>query len=301
MFILYLFLIGIFAGLLGSIIGIGGGVIIVPVLALLFNIPIHTAIGTSIIAVMVTSLSASIRFLKKELVNIPVGLALEIPTTIGGIAGSLTVAYLKNNVLFFIFGSFALLSGILTFLKNRAGKKMPAKRLPEEGANICANNKPLSIESAGALSSQKKASIFDSVYYDKAAGKNMAYNAIRFPAGLILSFFAGLFSGLLGVGGGVLKVPAMNILMNIPVKVAVATSNYMIGITAFVSSIIYFYNGFIDFGLTFPVAAGVLIGATAGSYATVSIKSKYIISIILIVFTAIGFLMFLRALNILIY
>ena len=115
----YLFLIGIIAGLIGAVIGIGGGIIIVPFLALALKIPIHIAIGTSIICVLATSLAASIRFFRKNVVNTGLGLALEIPTTLGSIAGSITVAYLKNDILFIVFGCFTLVSGLFTYFKNR--------------------------------------------------------------------------------------------------------------------------------------------------------------------------------------
>lgn len=278
LFFLYLFLIGIFAGLLGSVIGIGGGIIIVPLLSLVLKIPIHPAIGTSIISVMATSLAASIRFLKKDIINIPAGLALEIPTTIGGIIGSLTVAYLKNNVLFIIFGCFTVASGLFTFLRNRIGRKSSEEK-----------------------TSWAAASLFDSEYYDEASGKNIKYSVKNFPLGSVMSFFAGIFSGLLGVGGGILKVPAMNVVMNIPLKVATATSSYMIGITAVVSSFIYFYNGYINPVITIPVIAGVLIGALAGSYTAIKLKGIYLSYIILTVFIVIGTVMFLRAFNILSY
>ena len=116
---LYLFLAGIFAGLIGSIIGIGGGILIVPFLALVLKTPIHLAIGTSMICVLATSLSASVRFFKKNMINTGLALVMEIPTTVGSIAGSITVAFLKNDVLFIIFGCFTIVSGIFTYLKNR--------------------------------------------------------------------------------------------------------------------------------------------------------------------------------------
>ncbi|MBM3705349.1 MAG: sulfite exporter TauE/SafE family protein [Actinobacteria bacterium] len=301
---LYLLFTGIFAGLIGSVIGIGGGIIIVPVLTLVLKIPIHLAIGTSIISVMVTSLAAVIRFFKKDIINIPLGLALEIPTTAGGVIGSLTVAYLKNSTLFIIFGCFALASGVLTFVKSR----MVPQSGNESYETLNNNNnrvnpgsapnylKPDSRGSAGSASS-----MFDSQYYDEASRQNIRYRVKRTALGGSLSLFAGILSGLLGVGGGIVKVPVMNILMNIPVKVAAATSTYMIGITAVVSAVIYFFNGFISPLITVPVVAGVLAGATGGSYLAVKLKSRYISAIILSVFTLIGIFMFLRAFNIFAY
>jgi uncharacterized membrane protein YfcA len=119
MIFLYLLIIGVFAGFIGSIIGIGGGIIIVPVLTLALKIPIKYAIGTSIISVLVTSLSATPRFFKKDIINMPLGFTLEIFTTIGAVVGSVAVFYLKSNVLFIIFGSFAAIAGVSTFLRER--------------------------------------------------------------------------------------------------------------------------------------------------------------------------------------
>ncbi len=277
--LLYLFLMGIFAGLIGSVIGIGGGIIIVPFLALALKIPMHLAIGTSIICVLATSLAASIRFFKKNIINPGLAMALEIPTTIGSIAGSITVAFLKNNVLFIIFGCFTLASGIFTYVKNRWPLKF----------------------GAGMEPTASKSSIFDSEYYDQLSGKPVRYHVRKIVYGSSLSTLAGFFSGLLGVGGGVIKVPAMNAIMDVPLKVATATSSYMIGITAVVSSVIYFFNGFINPVITVPAVAGVLIGAVSGSFAAGKIKTKYLVIIILAVFILIGILMFMRGFNILNY
>src|SRR4030043_1034280 len=122
--LIYFFLItvGLFAGLIGSTIGIGGGILIVPILSLAMKLPIHTAIGTNIVAVLATSVASSRRFIKKEITNIPLGMVLEIPTTFGAILGSLSVAYIKSNILFAIFGIFVFVAGFFTFLKNRSKK-----------------------------------------------------------------------------------------------------------------------------------------------------------------------------------
>ena len=151
MLLLYLGLTGILAGFIGSVVGIGGGVLIVPVLTLLLKIPIHLAIGTSIVSVLVTSLAASIRYFRKDVINIPLGLTMEIPTTIGGIIGSLAVAFLKNNILFLIFGCFLIAAGIFTFIKNRLYRE------------TAPGSDPLSLE----REHNRKDSIFDSSYYDE--------------------------------------------------------------------------------------------------------------------------------------
>jgi len=282
--LIYFFLItvGLFAGLIGSTIGIGGGILIVPILSLAMKLPIHTAIGTSIIAVLATSVAASRRFIKKDITNIPLGMVLEIPTTFGAILGSLSVAYIKSNILFAIFGIFVFVAGLFTFLKN-------INRSLNENHDT---NKP---------AQKAHSAIFDSGYYEETLKKHIDYHVVKLPAGLSLSFFAGIFSGLLGVGGGIIKVPALNVIMGVPLKAATATSNFMIGITAVVSSIIYFYNGYINPMITILVVFGVLIGSTFGSFIAGKLRISNIAFIILAVFSVIGILMFLRAFNILNY
>ena len=285
MLLIYLGITGILAGFIGSVVGIGGGVLIVPVLTLLLKIPIHLAIGTSIISVLVTSLAASIRYFRKNVINIPLGLTLEIPTTIGGIIGSLTVAFLRNDILFLIFGCFLIIVGVFTFIKNRFYRD----RIPD-----CNSKTP---EGANAA----RGSIFDSSYYDESCNKTVSYKIKRVVPGSAASIFAGILSGLLGVGGGVVKVSVMHLVMNAPLKVATSTSIYMIGITAVVSSIIYFYNGFINPAIAIPVVTGVLIGAVSGSFTALKIRSSYISLLLMVIFSIIGILMFLRGTGILAY
>ena len=307
--LLYLIIIGMLAGLVGSIIGIGGGVLIVPALTLILKVPIKYALGTSIICVMVTSLSASSRFLRKNLVNIPLGLTLEIPTTIGGIIGSFSVAFLNNKILFIIFASFIAAAGIFVYVKNRLPllqKKSPVSLKNNSSSknnnNSSSNNNNKNYNNNNNSSSNKiEPSIFSSKYYDENLRNEINYKVGYTFYGGIVSFFAGIFSGLLGIGGGVLKVPAMNIIMGVPLKVATATSNYMIGITAVVSSIIYFFNGYINSTLTIPVLVGVVGGATFGSYLAVKLKNIYISIIILLIFILISTTMFLRAFGVLSY
>ncbi len=298
----FLIIVGLFAGLIGSTIGIGGGILIVPILSLAMKIPIHAAIGTSIIAVLATSVASSRRFIKKEITNIPLGMVLEIPTTFGAILGSLSVAYIKSNILFAIFGIFVFVAGLFTFLKNMSKKASVLPKSINMPINVPVNedpdtDKPSTKIQPGIVQS----SIFDSRYYEETLKKQIDYHIVKLPAGLSLSFFAGIFSGLLGVGGGIIKVPALNVIMGVPLKAATATSNFMIGITAVVSSIIYFYNGYINPMITILVVFGVLVGSTFGSFVAGKLAVKNIAFIILAVFSVIGVMMFLRAFNILNY
>ena len=170
----FLVIVGLFAGLIGSTIGIGGGILIVPILSLAMKIPIHTAIGTSIIAVLATSVASSRRFIKKEITNIPLGMVLEIPTTFGAILGSLSVAYIKSNILFAIFGIFVFIAGLFTFLKNRSKK---GSILPKNAGRALNENhdRNKSVEKA-------QSTMFDSVYYEETLKKHIDYHVEKIPA-----------------------------------------------------------------------------------------------------------------------
>ncbi|MCL4417074.1 MAG: sulfite exporter TauE/SafE family protein [Actinobacteria bacterium] len=290
----FLIIVGLFAGLIGSTIGIGGGLLIVPILSLAMKIPIHAAIGTSIVAVLATSVASSRRFIKKGVTNIPLGMVLEIPTTFGAILGSLLVVYIKNNILFAIFGIFVFAAGLFTFLKNRFKKPDPILSKVINGSFNKTSDTSKTTEKANSA-------IFDSEYYEETLKKHIKYHVVKLPAGLGISFFAGFFSGLLGIGGGIIKVPALNVIMDVPLKAATATSSFMIGITAVVSSIIYFYNGYINPLITILIVFGVLAGSTFGSFIAGKLAARNIAFIILTVFSIIGMLMFLRAFNILNY
>ncbi len=311
MIFLYLLIIGVFAGFIGSIIGIGGGIIIVPVLTLALKIPIKYAIGTSIVSVLVTSLSATPRFFKKNIINMPLGFTLEIFTTIGAVAGSVAVSYLKSNVLFIIFGSFATIAGVSTFLRERfmgytSTIKIPVAELTEQ--DISPERKNLKVEQETLIKrvemegeTAEKKTIFDTEYFDESVGQKIKYKVKKVYYGSSFAVFAGLLSGMLGVGGGFIKVPIMNLVMNVPIKVAAATSNYMIGITAVVSSIVYFFNGYINPVLTIPLVTGIFFGALTGSFMVGKTKNKNIVVIVLLIYILIGTLMFLRAFDILNY
>jgi len=275
LFFLNLVLTGLFAGFVGSIIGIGGGTLMVPILTLLLDVPIHNAIGTSIIAIMATSISAQRRYVVKRLTNIRLGLSLETFTAAGGIAGALTASYLQSSILMGVFGAFVLAVSYILYIKNK--KSRP------EGRKAASR------------------SVFSSSFYDYQSRGNISYNVKNIPAGLGASFFAGIASGLLGIGGGAVKVPNLNIIMGLPIKAASATSNYMIGITAAASSIIYYAQGYINPFITSAVVLGVLGGGTLGSFFASKVRSMGIVKIMIGVFILIGINMILRAFGIDIY
>lgn len=290
---LYLILTGLAAGFLGSIVGIGGGIMIVPVLSLLLKIPIQNAIGTSLIAVMATSISASRLFFKKDLTNLKIGLTLVTFTTAGAIAGSILVAFVRTNILFGLFGLLTMVSAYFSYRKNIRQQKDGAEIILEDCEKSPADKSILLNE---ALETEKK--VQADFYYDTALKKTIGYQIKNYPVGFTTSFFAGIMSGLLGIGGGFINVSTMNLLMNVPLKAATATSTFMIGITAAASSIIYLTKGLVIPDITAAVVIGVLLGGTVGSFLACYLKNKYIVIILIVIFIVFGINMILKAFGI---
>ncbi|WP_234124160.1 sulfite exporter TauE/SafE family protein [Clostridium hydrogenum] len=250
---LKIFGISIIAGLLGSILGLGGGIIITPVLTLFFGIDIKYAIGASIVSVIATSSGAAIAYIKDSITNIRIGMFLEIATTTGAITGAFLSGIISTKYLYFIFGILLLYSA-LAMLKKRKDE------LPE--------NVPMHPVA-------KKLKL-NGEYYDKILQKQVEYNVTGVYGGLGMMYVAGIISGLLGIGSGIFKVMAMDLFMKLPLKVSSATSNFMIGVTAAASAGVYLLRGNIDPKISAPVALGVLFGATIGTRVMQNLKSKTI-------------------------
>ena len=228
------------AGLLGSLTGLGGGVVIIPLLALAFHVDIRYAIGTALVASIATSSGSASAYVKEGITNIRLGMFLEIATTTGAVAGALIAVYLPTNVVAVIFGVVLIFSSLLSF------RKKPAYTTAAEDNSKLAEQLRLNSE------------------YPTAAGM-VSYKVHHVPGGYFMMTFAGLMSGLLGIGSGALKVLAMDNIMRIPFKVSTTTSNFMIGVTAAASAVVYLQRGYISPGLCLPVVLGVLAGAFAGS------------------------------------
>jgi uncharacterized membrane protein YfcA len=227
------------AGFLGSLTGLGGGVILVPLLTLVFGVDIRYAIGASLVSVIATSSGAAAAYIKEGYSNIRVGMFLEIATTTGAICGAILVHVLPTAAIAVIFGLVLLQSA---YLSSRPHREHPPG------------------EKAGKLAARLR---MDSSYPTPAGEK--FYHVQRVPLGFALMWVAGILSGLLGIGSGAMKVVAMDQAMRLPFKVSTTTSNFMIGVTAAASAGIYFHRGYIDPGLAMPVMLGVLVGALVGS------------------------------------
>ena len=235
----FVFLGSVAAGFLGSLTGLGGGVVIVPLLTLVFHVDIRYAIGASLVSVIATSSGAAAAYVREGYSNIRVGMFLEIATTLGAISGALLAVRLPLRIIAVIFGLVLIYSAYLSF------------RPPEEH--------PIS-DKAGPLASWLR---MDSSYPTPEGLRH--YHVTGIPAGFGLMYVAGALSGMLGIGSGAVKVLAMDRLMHLPFKVSTTTSNFMIGVTAAASAGVYLNRGYIDPVLAMPVMLGVLGGALIGT------------------------------------
>lgn len=227
------------AGLLGSLTGLGGGIIVIPVLVALFKVDIHYAMGASLISVIATSSGAAAAYHREGYTNIRIGLYLEVAAVLGALAGALLISVMPKSVLALIFSGILFLSAYLTLQRHEELEKYTASHPWATALRL-----------NGTYPDQKQ---------------NKSYHVQRAPLGLLVMGIAGMLSGLLGIGSGSLKVLAMDHALRLPYKVATTTSNFMIGITAATSAGIYFNHGYINPVITFPVMLGVLAGSFLGA------------------------------------
>lgn len=246
---------GAVTGLLGAVLGTGGGVFLIPILVMGLGLKMHEAIATSIISVIATSSAVASTNVERGIANMRLGMTLEIATSFGAIAGGLTAAVLAPRTLEAIFALMLVPTAILMW-RGRTEKPQLADPDSEHwAAPALPRTRSSSTRTAG----------LGATYVDPAGG-TVTYNVERLPAGLAVSFVAGNLSGLLGIGGGVFKVPALNLLCGVPIKAAAATSNFMIGVTAVASAFLYYGRGEVVPGVTAAVVLGVLAGSALGSF-----------------------------------
>lgn len=245
---LLLVILGFVAGLLGALTGIGGGVLLTPILALYFGIPIREAIGASLVAVITTSAASSSVHLQRHTTDIRLGMTLELATALGAAVMAYLVGYFNRSVLEGLFAAFLLYSSFL-ILRKRGNTS------PDEDTTPALNG--------------------DVVI--------PPYEPQRYPLGLGASLIAGALSGLLGIGGGPIKVPVMFIFMNVPLMVATATSNFMIGVTAAASAIVYYRRGDIEPQIAAPLAVGVFLGSLLGARLAPRIDTRIVMYLLVAV------------------
>ncbi len=273
--LLFIFCGAMLAGVVGSLVGLGGGVLLVPMLTLAFGLPIQYAIGTSIVAVIATSSGSAAAYVRDHLTNMRVGLFLEMATTIGAFSGAFLAGLLVPSLLFVIFGVMLLVAAVPLVFK--IGEELPQGVRDDRWA------KWLHLSSS---------------YPDRRLGREVHYQVTRTPIGLAMMYVAGVLSGLLGIGSGTFKVIAMDTVMRLPMKVSTTTSNFMIGVTAAASAGIYFSRGDIPPLIAAPVALGVLAGAFIGSRLLTRLSNKTLRLIFLPVLVVIAIQMVMRGLGI---
>jgi uncharacterized membrane protein YfcA len=259
------------AGFLGALTGLGGGVVIVPLLALGFGVDIRYAIGASLVSVIATSSGAAAAYVKEGFTNIRIGMFLEIATTMGALGGAFLATKLPVAVIAIIFGLVLLYSAVLS------------GRPQHEHADV---------GPADALATRLK---LHGAYPTPYGLQPYQVHAV--PLGFSLMFIAGLLSGLLGIGSGAAKVLAMDQAMRIPFKVSTTTSNFMIGVTAAASAGVYLNRGYIDPGLAMPVMLGVLMGSMLGARVLVGAKTGVLRLLFSSVIVIIGFEMIYKGLT----
>lgn len=270
LFTLLIFIGSFSAGLLGSLTGLGGGVIVVPMLTVLFGVDIHFAAGASLISVIATSSGAASAYVKEGFSNIRIGMFLEIATTVGAVVGAYIAGIISANVISIIFAFILAYSAITTFLKKDSHITYKPDTLATR-LNMNGN------------------------YPD--GDRLISYNVQKVPQGFSVMIFAGALSGLLGIGSGAAKVVAMDQVMKIPFKVSTTTSNFMIGVTAAASAGIYLKNGYIHAALIMPVLLGVLSGAFLGARILTSTSSKTLKIVFSIIILVMAFEMFKNGLK----
>tara|TARA_B100000029_G_scaffold508496_1_gene595506 strand:+ start:25808 stop:26647 length:840 start_codon:yes stop_codon:yes gene_type:complete len=259
------------AGIIGSLLGLGGGIILVPALTILFDLPIHQAIGVSFIGVLVNSSSSSIVYIKNRITDLRLSSILELGAVTGSIIGAYTALQIDSSILSVIFGIVLGYIAINMYVKSRKNSE---------------NN---NIESKS--NDERK-------YFDESTNEIITYSVKREKEGTIISVIGGIFSGLLGLGGGAIFVPIMNRIMNIPIKVAIATSSFMIGVTSLVGALIFFNNGLIDVTLVSPIILGIFFGAQIGSRINKVIDKQILTNIFCIVLIYIALRMIINGLEI---
>ena len=274
LFTLAVFGIAVGAGVLGALLGLGGGIIVVPALILLLHVNIRFAIGASIVSVIATSSGAAAAYVREGMTNLRVAMFLELGTTAGALSGAYLAGAVPTRSLYLVFGVVMGYSALAMFRKRHADL---AAATPTD-----------------ALADRLR---LHGSYRDDALGREVDYRVSGSRTGLALMYLAGVVSGLLGIGSGALKVPAMDLAMRLPIKVSTATSNFMIGVTAAASAGVYFARGDIDPFVAGPVAMGVLVGAVAGSRLLGRLRSSVIRTVFVAVLLWVSLEMLLKGLR----
>lgn len=274
---------GLVAGILGSLLGVGGGFFIVPILTLVLCLPIKVAIGSSLVTIVATSCTAASIYTGNRLTNIRLGLLLKTATIPGAIIGGLAAAIIAPSILTILFGLILLYTAYTMIM----GQYIQHENVTSQSYSSISDN------TANSLST----SLIDS-YHDQNLGRMVTYKVNHLPQGLGTSFFAGLVSSLLGVGGGIVNVPVLNLIMRVPIKAAIATSSFIIAITATVGAILYHYHGYIYPFIVAPLITGAVIGARLGAELTQKARGVLLRRVFGAFLLITALIMFLRTANV---
>lgn len=271
MYSVFLLFISILAGFLGSLLGLGGGIIVVPALTLLFGIDIRYAVAASLVSIIATSSGAAASFLKDHLTNLRVAVLLELGTVAGAMTGFIISARINSSWLYLLFGSFLFFSAIMMLRKK------------EDGGTTIDHSWSEKLKLAGSYPNEKGETIF--------------YKVANVPLGLISMYFAGILSALLGIGSGIFKVMAMDGAMKLPMKVSSATSNFMIGVTAAASAGAFLLRGDIRPEIACPVAVGIIMGSWMGAKVMTKMPASQIRKIFVVVLIIVSIQMMVKGIN----
>jgi len=271
-FMLWLFAVSVAASAFGGMLGMASGIFIVPILTMFGHVDIHTAIGASLVSVIACSCGGASPFLKNGLTNVRLAIVLETATTIGALTGVMLLGVVPGRYLYFLFTAILFLSA----------RQMLARRRDPVLASVPA-----------ATEDWTAALQLDSSYPDRELGRDVSYRVHRVPLGMMLMYGAGLISALLGIGSGVLKIPAMDTAMRLPIKVSSATSNFMIGVTAAASAGAYFMHGYIITEIAGPVAFGSVLGAIVGARMLLIVSNDRLRLLFVTILVALGIQMLL--------
>ncbi len=264
----WLILTGAVTGLAGALLGLGGGVFLVPLLTLGLGVPIRVAVATSLLSVIATASASATVHLRRGLVNLRLGLVLEVATALGGLLGGLTSQLVSQRQIFLLFA--ATLCAMSVVMAGRSGRR---NVIPDDGGE------------AGRLGGRVREGDVDYLYRFK-----------RLPLGLCAALGAGAISGLLGLGGGIIKVPVLSAFCGIPIKVAAATSTFMLGVTAAASALVYYGHGDVDTRLAAAVCVGALPASLAGARLSGRVEARALKLLLAAVLLAVGLRMGLAAL-----
>lgn len=260
------------AGVLGSMLGLGGGVFMVPIFTLFLGVDAKLAIAASAVAVVTNSVVGSTVHLRSRFTNLRLAMLLQVPTAAGALAGALLAVRAPERILNALFGAVLTYAAVSMLLRRKT-------------SHVDTSNDPDPLQLQGR-------------YYDPATKQNVTYVPRHIYRGMGISSVAGLLSGMLGVGGGVIQVPAMNLVMSVPVKAAAGTSALMVGITAVASSFVFYADNKIDPQIALPAIAGIVAGAQVGSRLTRKVRTDRLIIIFVLVLLYLGFRLIMKALNI---